>query len=98
MNGKTVLISGAGISGPTLAFWLHAAGFKPTLIEHAPALRSTGFLAAFAPKTRWGLFLRNQAIKALAIPGPAQLAFGRDIIDTLQLPDYRWPFPAQIGS
>jgi 2-polyprenyl-6-methoxyphenol hydroxylase-like FAD-dependent oxidoreductase len=36
MNDKTVLISGAGIAGPILAFWLKAAGFKPTLIELAP--------------------------------------------------------------
>ena len=49
------------------------------------------FASAFAPKTRWGLFLRNQVIKAFAIPGLARLAFGRDLIDTLQLPDYRWP-------
>jgi 2-polyprenyl-6-methoxyphenol hydroxylase-like FAD-dependent oxidoreductase len=49
------------------------------------------FAAAFAPKTRWGLFLRNQMIKALAIPGLARLTFGRDTIDTLQLADYPWP-------
>jgi 2-polyprenyl-6-methoxyphenol hydroxylase-like FAD-dependent oxidoreductase len=49
------------------------------------------FAAAFAPKTRWGLWLRNQVIKACAIPGLARLAFGRDIIDTLQLPAYCWP-------
>lgn len=49
------------------------------------------FSAAFAPKTTWGLLLRNQVIKACAVPGLARLAFGRDIIDTLQLPDYRWP-------
>ena len=48
------------------------------------------FSAAFAPKTRWGLFLRNQVIKACAIPGLARFAFGRDIIDTLQLPEYDW--------
>src|SRR6478672_4114048 len=40
MSEKTALISGIGIGGPTLAFWLQAAGFKPTLIEHAPALRT----------------------------------------------------------
>ncbi|MBV1699861.1 MAG: FAD-dependent monooxygenase, partial [Hyphomicrobiales bacterium] len=28
--------------------------------------------AAFAPKTRWGLFLRNQVIRATAIPGLAR--------------------------
>jgi 2-polyprenyl-6-methoxyphenol hydroxylase-like FAD-dependent oxidoreductase len=49
------------------------------------------FSAAFAPRTQWGLFLRNQIIKACAIPGLAKLAFGRDIIDTLQLPEYDWP-------
>ena len=49
------------------------------------------FAAAFAPSSRWGLFLRNQVIKGCAIPGVARLAFGRDIIDNLQLPDYRWP-------
>jgi 2-polyprenyl-6-methoxyphenol hydroxylase-like FAD-dependent oxidoreductase len=49
------------------------------------------FSSAFAPRTRLGLFLRNQAIKACAIPGLSSLAFGRDIIDKLALPDYRWP-------
>jgi len=44
--------------------------------------------AAFAPKTRWGLLLRNQVIRACAISGLARLTFGRDIIDKLQLPDY----------
>ena len=48
------------------------------------------FAAVFAPKTRWGLWFRNQVIKTFAIPGLARLAVGRDIIDTLQLPDYRW--------
>jgi 2-polyprenyl-6-methoxyphenol hydroxylase-like FAD-dependent oxidoreductase len=51
------------------------------------------FAGAFAPKTRWGLTLRNQVIRATAIPGIARLAFGRDIIDTLRLPDYSWPVP-----
>ena len=38
----TVLISGAGIAGPTLAFLLARAGFRPTLIERACGLRSSG--------------------------------------------------------
>jgi 2-polyprenyl-6-methoxyphenol hydroxylase-like FAD-dependent oxidoreductase len=49
------------------------------------------FAAAFAPSTRWGLFLRNQVIRAFAIPGLARFAFGRDIIDRLHLPNYSWP-------
>jgi 2-polyprenyl-6-methoxyphenol hydroxylase-like FAD-dependent oxidoreductase len=49
------------------------------------------FAGAFAPKTRWGLFLRNQVIRAARIPGVARLSFGRDIIDRLRLPEYSWP-------
>ena len=47
---NSVLISGAGIAGPTLAFWLKVAGFQPTLIERAPALRTGGYVIDF-----WGL-------------------------------------------
>lgn len=39
---NTVLISGAGIAGPTLAFWLHHHGFTPTVVERAPAPRPGG--------------------------------------------------------
>jgi 2-polyprenyl-6-methoxyphenol hydroxylase-like FAD-dependent oxidoreductase len=39
---RTVLISGAGIAGPALAFWLHHHGFEPTIVERAPALRPGG--------------------------------------------------------
>src|SRR5208337_4486723 len=48
------------------------------------------FASAFAPKTRWGLALRNAVITACAIPGVARLTFGRDIIDAMQLPDYEF--------
>lgn len=50
-----------------------------------------GFAGAFAPRTRMGLFIRNQVVRAFAIPGLARLAIGRDIADRLELPDYRWP-------
>ena len=49
------------------------------------------FAAAFAPKTRWGLSFRNQVLNIASIPGLARLLLGRDLVDTLQLPDYRWP-------
>lgn len=37
-----VLISGASISGPVLAYWLTRYGFDVTVVERAPALRKTG--------------------------------------------------------
>ena len=40
---KTVLISGAGIAGTSLAFWLRRNGFRPTVVERAPALRDGGY-------------------------------------------------------
>ncbi|HYM07410.1 MAG TPA: FAD-binding domain [Terriglobales bacterium] len=44
-----ILISGAGIAGPTLAYWLAHYGFKPTIVEAAPRLRTGGYLIDF-----WG--------------------------------------------
>jgi 2-polyprenyl-6-methoxyphenol hydroxylase-like FAD-dependent oxidoreductase len=42
MKNRSVLISGAGIGGPTLAYWLHRYGFDATVVERAPAPRSGG--------------------------------------------------------
>jgi 2-polyprenyl-6-methoxyphenol hydroxylase-like FAD-dependent oxidoreductase len=40
---RTVLISGGGIAGLTLAYWLHHHGLQPTIIEQAPKLRPEGY-------------------------------------------------------
>ncbi|MFC8448813.1 FAD-dependent monooxygenase [Kitasatospora sp. NPDC057223] len=37
-----ILISGSSIAGLTLAHWLARYGFRPTVVERAPALRSGG--------------------------------------------------------
>lgn len=42
MDRGTVLICGAGIAGPTLAYWLARHGFRPTVVERAGGLRSSG--------------------------------------------------------
>ena len=42
MNNRTVLISGGGIAGTTLAYWLARRGFAPTVVERAADLRSSG--------------------------------------------------------
>ncbi|WP_331453138.1 FAD-dependent monooxygenase [Streptomyces sp. SS162] len=39
---QTVLISGAGVAGSALAYWLRRHGYAPTLVERAPAPRSGG--------------------------------------------------------
>lgn len=44
-----IAISGAGIAGSTLAYWLRRYGHEPVLIERAPRLRSGGYIIDF-----WG--------------------------------------------
>jgi 2-polyprenyl-6-methoxyphenol hydroxylase-like FAD-dependent oxidoreductase len=44
-----ILISGAGIAGPTLAYWLAHYGLEPTIVEAAPRLRTGGYVIDF-----WG--------------------------------------------
>lgn len=50
MRRKSVLISGAGIAGPALAYWLRHRGFEPVLIERAAQFREGGYMIDF-----WGL-------------------------------------------
>ncbi len=47
---RNILISGAGIAGPTLAYWLLRRGFTPTIVEQAPSPRTGGYVIDF-----WGL-------------------------------------------
>src|SRR5438105_6577534 len=42
-KNKNILISGASIAGPALAYWLKRYGFTPTVIERAPQLREGGY-------------------------------------------------------
>jgi 2-polyprenyl-6-methoxyphenol hydroxylase-like FAD-dependent oxidoreductase len=44
-----VLIVGAGIAGPTLAYWLSRGGHTPTLVERSPERRTGGYVLDF-----WG--------------------------------------------
>ena len=45
-----ILISGAGVAGPTVAHWLLKAGHEPVIVETAPAFRTGGYVIDF-----WGL-------------------------------------------
>jgi 2-polyprenyl-6-methoxyphenol hydroxylase-like FAD-dependent oxidoreductase len=42
MASRRVLITGAGIAGPALAYWLDRFGMEPTVLERAPELRLGG--------------------------------------------------------
>jgi 2-polyprenyl-6-methoxyphenol hydroxylase-like FAD-dependent oxidoreductase len=42
-----IVINGAGIAGPTLAWWLRKAGHEVLLVESAPQLRRGGYIIDF---------------------------------------------------
>lgn len=62
-----VLISGASIAGPVLAYWLTRNGFDVTVVERAPTLRKTGghavdlFRPAMEISARMGVLDRIEA-------------------------------------
>lgn len=43
----TVLISGASVAGPALAYWLQRYGYETTVVERAPAPRPGGYAVDF---------------------------------------------------
>lgn len=45
-----IAINGAGVAGPTLAWWLRHYGHEPVLYEKAPSLRTGGYIIDF-----WGV-------------------------------------------
>jgi 2-polyprenyl-6-methoxyphenol hydroxylase-like FAD-dependent oxidoreductase len=51
MGNTDILISGASIAGPALAYWLSRGGFHPTVVERAPQLRGGGYAVDFRGAT-----------------------------------------------
>lgn len=47
MKNRTILISGAGVAGPALAYWLNQYGFQTTIVEHAPMMDPGGYAIDF---------------------------------------------------
>ncbi len=68
------------------AFQRYERILRPFMDEKQEAAKS--YASSFAPKTQFGLFARNQVLKALGIPGIAKLTIGRSITDRLMLPSY----------
>jgi 2-polyprenyl-6-methoxyphenol hydroxylase-like FAD-dependent oxidoreductase len=60
-----VLISGASIAGPALAYWLGRFGFRPTIVEVAPALRTGGSAVDFRGPLHMGVLERMGVLPAL---------------------------------
>jgi 2-polyprenyl-6-methoxyphenol hydroxylase-like FAD-dependent oxidoreductase len=46
-SNPNILISGAGIAGLTLAYWLQRYGFQPAIVEKRPNLSNAGYMIDF---------------------------------------------------
>lgn len=76
--GRTVLISGASVAGPALAYWLGRYGFRTTVVELAPALRNGGFAVDFRGAAHLGVLERMgvlEDIRSHRTGGGAPLSF-----------------------
>ena len=60
-----ILISGASIAGPALAYWLGRYGYRPTIVEVAPALRSGGNAVDFRGPLHMGVLGKMGVLPAL---------------------------------
>jgi 2-polyprenyl-6-methoxyphenol hydroxylase-like FAD-dependent oxidoreductase len=60
-----MLISGASIAGPALAFWLGRAGHDVTVVERASRLREGGYTVDFRGKAHMGVLKRMGMIADL---------------------------------
>jgi 2-polyprenyl-6-methoxyphenol hydroxylase-like FAD-dependent oxidoreductase len=84
MAPKTVLISGASIAGPALAYWLARNGFAPTIVERAPGPRPGGQAIdirgkALAVVERMGLLDRARALRTRMKGVSLQDALGNEV-------------------
>ncbi|MCI2423260.1 FAD-dependent monooxygenase [Saccharopolyspora sp. K220] len=84
--GKNILISGASIAGPALAFWLREYGFNPTVVERAPAMRDGGYAidlrgAAVTVAERMGVLAEIQEARTGMRGMSAVDAAGRSFAD-----------------
>jgi 2-polyprenyl-6-methoxyphenol hydroxylase-like FAD-dependent oxidoreductase len=89
MKRKTILISGAGIAGPTLAFWLLERGFQPTIVERAPHFRTGGYMIDF-----WGVGFEVAKRMGL-VPRLRELGY---VIDRLKFVDEKDRVRSELGG
>ena len=68
------------------AYDAYECRLKPFIEEKQRAARR--FAGQFAPRTEFGIWLRNLATRAMTLPGVSSLLIGRALRDRVDLPDY----------
>ena len=89
LGGIRVLVSGAGVAGPALAYWLGRFGADATVVEIAPAPRTSGFRVDFRGATQLGVLEQMgilDQLRAAATHGGAMRFVDRDGREVFELP------------
>ncbi len=71
---------------PVRAFARYHELFYPFVLNKQRA--ALHFAGAFAPKSKFAMFIRNQIMNLMRIPWVTNLAMGRDFVDKIELPEY----------
>jgi 2-polyprenyl-6-methoxyphenol hydroxylase-like FAD-dependent oxidoreductase len=64
-DNRDILISGASVAGPALAWWLSRHGFHPTVVERAPRLRGGGYAVDFRGAAHLGVLAKMGILDAV---------------------------------
>jgi 2-polyprenyl-6-methoxyphenol hydroxylase-like FAD-dependent oxidoreductase len=64
-TSRDILISGASVAGPALAWWLSRHGFRPTVVERAPQLRGGGYAVDFRGAAHLGVLAKMDLLDAV---------------------------------
>ncbi|GIJ55021.1 FAD-dependent monooxygenase [Virgisporangium aurantiacum] len=84
LTNARVLVQGGGIAGTALAYWLHRAGARPTVVERADAIRAAGYKvdirgAALTVVERMGVLDQLRALRTDVRHGSVVDARGRRV-------------------
>ncbi|UIJ72593.1 FAD-dependent monooxygenase [Aurantimonas sp. HBX-1] len=89
-GNKNVLISGAGVAGPILGWWLHHYGFHPVIVERADELRTGG-----QPIDLWGSAV--DVVERMGLLPEIEAARTRNDCSIIIAPGHD-PFEADVGK
>jgi 2-polyprenyl-6-methoxyphenol hydroxylase-like FAD-dependent oxidoreductase len=90
LHGLKILISGAGVAGPALAYWLSRYGADTIVVEIAPALRTSGFAVDFRGPTHLGVLSQMgmlDELRAVQTHGGAMSCVDADGREIFRLPE-----------
>lgn len=72
-----IIINGAGVAGPTLAYCLRKAGHEVVLVEAAPQIRTGGYvidfgLVGYDIAKKMGLIPRLRSVETMSMTVPCR--------------------------